>query len=78
MPDLSRVRAFLARGSQAVTYSPGVWHAPMVVVGEREVSFLVTQYSNGVGGEDCEEVELGSVLDGGTVIKVAVPCLGTC
>ncbi|PYH46617.1 ureidoglycolate hydrolase [Aspergillus saccharolyticus JOP 1030-1] len=58
-PDLSRVRAFVARGGQAVTYAAGTWHAPMVVVGDRRVDFLVVQFVNGVDSEDCQEVVFG-------------------
>ncbi|KAI6911029.1 hypothetical protein KC334_g3038, partial [Hortaea werneckii] len=29
LPDLSKLKAFIARGDQAVTYGPGTWHAPM-------------------------------------------------
>lgn len=58
-PDLARLRAFIARGDQAVTYGAGTWHAPMVVLGERRVDFLVTQFANGVADDDCQEVLLG-------------------
>lgn len=58
-PDLSRLRAFVARGDQAVTYGPGTWHAPMVVLGQRRVDFVVTQFVNGVPDDDCQEVLLG-------------------
>ncbi|KAH0829325.1 hypothetical protein AYO21_05730 [Fonsecaea monophora] len=58
-PDLTRLRAFIARGDQAVTYAPGTWHAPMVVLGQRRVDFLVTQFVNGVAEDDCQEVLLG-------------------
>lgn len=58
-PDLTRLRAFIARGDQAVTYAAGTWHAPMVVLGERRVDFLVTQFVNGVADDDCQEVLLG-------------------
>jgi ureidoglycolate lyase len=57
-PDVGKVRAFLGRGDQAVTYAAGTWHAPMAVVGRRSVDFVVCQFVNGVGDEDCEEVEL--------------------
>ncbi|KAK0101231.1 Ureidoglycolate lyase [Cadophora gregata] len=59
LPDLSRIQAFLAHGGQAVTYAAGTWHAPMVVLGRRPVDFVVVQFANGVGGEDCQEVEFG-------------------
>jgi len=57
-PDLSNLKAFIARGDQAVTYGPGTWHAPMVVLGERPIEFVVVQYANGVGLEDVQEVEI--------------------
>ncbi|KAI9717252.1 MAG: Ureidoglycolate lyase [Chrysothrix sp. TS-e1954] len=55
-PDLSRLRAFVARGNQAVTYGAGTWHAPMVVLGATAVDFVVLQYANGVQNDDCEEI----------------------
>lgn len=58
-PDLSRIRVFVARGDQAVTYGPGTWHAPMAVIGQHRVDFVVTQFANGVADDDCQEVRLG-------------------
>ncbi|KAL2831836.1 putative ureidoglycolate hydrolase [Aspergillus cavernicola] len=58
-PDLSRIRAFVAGGGQAVTYGAGTWHAPMVVIGKRRVDFVVVQFVNGVAEEDCQEVCFG-------------------
>ncbi|KIW21302.1 hypothetical protein PV08_01882 [Exophiala spinifera] len=58
-PDLSRLRAFVAKGDQAVTYAPGTWHAPMAVIGRRRVDFVVTQFVNGVADDDCQELLLG-------------------
>lgn len=58
LPDLTLIRAFLARGDQAVTYAAGTWHAPMMVLGAGSIDFVVVQYANGVGPEDCQEVEL--------------------
>jgi ureidoglycolate lyase len=53
-----------------VTYGPGTWHAPMMVLpplekevedghtgGTGTIDFLVTQFANGVAEEDCQEVE---------------------
>jgi len=57
-PDLSNLRAFVANGAQAVTYGTGTWHAPMVVLGEKRVDFVVVQFANGVPEDDCQEVEL--------------------
>ncbi|KAJ5156334.1 Ureidoglycolate hydrolase [Penicillium capsulatum] len=58
-PDLQKVKAFIARGGQAVTYGVGTWHAPMVVLGRRRVDFVVVQYVNGVADEDCQEAAFG-------------------
>jgi len=69
LPDLSKVQAFLARGDQAVTYGPGTWHAPMVVIGRRPVEFVVVQFANGVAVEDCQEVEV-RVKDDGEGLRV--------
>lgn len=57
-PDLEHVRAFIAKGDQAVTYSAGTWHAPMVVLGEKPIDFVVVQHANGVASDDCQELEL--------------------
>jgi ureidoglycolate lyase len=58
-PDLTALRAFKAIAGQAVTYAPGTWHAPMVVLGRRRIDFLVMQFVNGVERDDCQEVLLG-------------------
>ncbi|KAJ5306700.1 hypothetical protein PENANT_c003G00168 [Penicillium antarcticum] len=65
-PDLENVKAFVARGGQAVTYGVGTWHAPMVVLGKRRVDFVVVQFVNGVGDEDCQEAAFGE----GVVVKL--------
>lgn len=70
LPDLTKVQAFLAQGSQAVTYGAGTWHAPMVVVGKKSVDFVVVQYANGIDIEDCQEVLIQS--QGQEGIEVAV------
>ncbi|KGO49841.1 Ureidoglycolate hydrolase [Penicillium expansum] len=70
-PDLSSMRAFLATPSQAVTYAPGTWHAPMTVLssseldldpGTRRIDFVVTQFVDGTE-RDCEEVVMGDCTD---------------
>ncbi|KAF2086276.1 ureidoglycolate hydrolase [Saccharata proteae CBS 121410] len=61
MPDVDGIKAFVAKGHQAVTYGAGTWHAPMVVLGTGDVDFVVVQFANGVGAEDCQEVELQAV-----------------
>ncbi|KAJ5801468.1 uncharacterized protein N7518_003536 [Penicillium psychrosexuale] len=64
-PDLNNIKAFVARAGQAVTYGVGTWHAPMVVLGHRRIDFVVVQFVNGVGSEDCQEVAFkeGLVVD---------------
>ncbi|KAL4969300.1 ureidoglycolate hydrolase [Aspergillus stella-maris] len=65
-PDLSKIRAFVARGDQAVTYGAGTWHAPMVVLGRNRVDFVVCQFVNGVVDEDVQEVRFPS----GVIVEV--------
>ena len=72
LPDLANLCAFLADGSQAVTYGPGTWHAPMVVLGDKAIDFVVVQYANGVGDEDCQEVLLKNEVDNGISVVVEV------
>ncbi|KAL8895322.1 MAG: hypothetical protein Q9207_008215 [Kuettlingeria erythrocarpa] len=57
-PDLSNIRAFWAHRGQAVTYGAGTWHAPMAVIGDERIDFVVVQFANRVAEEDCQEVEL--------------------
>ena len=58
LPDLKNIRAFIASSNQAVTYGAGTWHAPMAVLGEQNIDFVVVQFANGVGIEDCQEIDL--------------------
>ncbi|KAH4598785.1 hypothetical protein HBH68_210850 [Parastagonospora nodorum] len=58
LPDLKNLRAFVANGAQAVTYGAGTWHAPMIVIGDRPIDFVVVQFANDVGLEDCQEILL--------------------
>lgn len=58
LPDLKNLRAFVAFGDQAVTYGAGTWHAPMIVIGDRPIDFVVVQFANDVGIEDCQEILL--------------------
>ncbi|EPE27740.1 RmlC-like cupin [Glarea lozoyensis ATCC 20868] len=70
LPDLTKLKAFLATGAQAVTYGAGTWHAPMVVIGDNAIDFVVVQFANGVGVEDCQEAELKTE---GASLLIAVP-----
>ncbi|KAJ9647182.1 hypothetical protein H2201_003392 [Coniosporium apollinis] len=73
LPDLNNIKAFVATGNQAVTYGAGTWHAPMVVIGEGTVDFVVLQYANGVGQEDCQEVELHATEGEGITVALKMP-----
>ncbi|OAL46266.1 ureidoglycolate hydrolase-like protein [Pyrenochaeta sp. DS3sAY3a] len=79
LPDLKNIRAFVATGSQAVTYGAGTWHAPMVVIGDRPIDFVVVQFANDVGNEDCQEILLkpGSSAQEGVVVLVDADSAGT-
>jgi len=57
-PDLSNLKAFVAHGRQAVTYGAATWHAPMVVIGEKRIDFVVVQSTNGIPEDDCEEIKI--------------------
>jgi ureidoglycolate lyase len=69
-PSVANVEAFIAHGGQAVTYAAGTWHAPMMVIGERSISFVVMQFMNGNPEDDCEEINLES--EGGDRIVLAI------
>lgn len=73
-PDLSGLKAFIATTGQAVTYGAGTWHAPMVALGPEgsTVDFVVTQFKNAVGEEDCQMVSLASAGDGRVCVEVPV------
>lgn len=62
LPDLGRLRAFIATGAQAVTYGPGIWHAPMAALGPpgTTLDFVVWQHMSGVESEDCQLADLVS------------------
>ncbi|KAG9199958.1 Ureidoglycolate lyase [Epicoccum nigrum] len=72
LPDLKNLRAFVARGDQAVTYGAGTWHAPMIVIGDRPIDFVVVQFANEVGNEDCQEVVLKAAEDAREGVVVVV------
>lgn len=71
-PDLSGLKAFIATTNQAVTYGAGTWHAPMVALGPEgsALDFVVTQFKNGVGDEDCQIVTFGTSVNGSIYVEV--------
>lgn len=50
-PDLATLGAFLASGTQGVSYLPGVWHHPMIAL-DREIDFACFVFEDG-SAEDC-------------------------
>lgn len=57
LPNPAQLKAFICKGNQAITYGPGTWHAPMVVVDEEVpyIDFAVMIHENGVPDEDTQE-----------------------
>ncbi|KAI0134243.1 putative ureidoglycolate hydrolase [Xylariales sp. AK1849] len=74
LPDVSRLRAFIATGEQAVTYGAGTWHAPMVALGgaDTTIDFVVVQFANETAVEDCQEVALETRGPDGRRIMIRV------
>lgn len=54
-PTAANLSVFLARGDQGVNYATGVWHHPLLALGEI-ADFLVVDRSG--PGDNCDEVQL--------------------
>lgn len=52
-PDLETLEAFVATGTQGITYRPGVWHHPMIAL-DAETDFACLVFEDGSAG-DCTE-----------------------
>ena len=50
-PDLNRLRAFVARAGQGVTYAMGTWHHPVTVL-DTPASFAVLMWRDGTSGDE--------------------------
>jgi len=50
-----RLHAFVARGNQGVNYRPGVWHHPLIAVGEVSDFLVIDRQGN---SPDCKEFSL--------------------
>lgn len=50
-PDLLRLRAFVARAGQGVTYAMGTWHHPLTVL-DTPASFAVLMWKDGTAGDE--------------------------
>ena len=53
-PDLATLAAFVAAGTQGVSYRPGVWHHPMIAL-EGETDFACFVWEDG-SADDCAVV----------------------
>jgi ureidoglycolate lyase len=62
-PDVSRLRAFVARAGQGVTYAMGTWHHPVTVL-DTPASFAVLMWRDGtVGDEEFVPVTIPLTVD---------------
>lgn len=52
-PDLATLAAFVATGTQGVSYLPGVWHHPMIAL-DTAIDFTCLVWEDGSAG-DCVE-----------------------
>ena len=63
-PDLSTLKAFVARPHQAISYHPGVWHHPMVAL-DSSTDFVCMSYEDDTPADCVEypflESEIGQV-----------------
>ncbi len=59
-PDATRLKAFLARGDQGVTYGMNVWHHPMTAL-DRPARFAVFMWLDGGRGDE-EFVDLSEPI----------------
>ena len=50
-PDLARLRAFVARAGQGVTYAMGTWHHPLTVL-DGPATFAVLMWRDGTAGDE--------------------------
>jgi len=53
------LQAFIARGDQGVNYAPGVWHHPLIAVGEVSDFLVVDRQGE---GHNCDEFSLAEPL----------------
>jgi len=56
-PDFSTLKVFRAKKNQGISYHPGIWHSPLVSLGETEADYTCIVFEDGTSG-DCEEFYL--------------------
>jgi len=55
-PDLGTIAAFVATGTQGITYLPGIWHHPMIAL-DATIDFSCLVWEDGTAA-DCVEAAL--------------------
>ena len=68
-PDLTTLGAFMASGTQGVSYHPGVWHHPMIAL-DREIHFACFVFEDGTR-DDCTVAVLSDADR--RVVEIAAP-----
>ncbi|KAI8330050.1 galactose-binding domain-like protein [Chlamydoabsidia padenii] len=56
-PDMSTLKAFVAKSTQGVNYRQGVWHHPMIALDD-VTDFACFVHESGVPDMDCNEVDV--------------------
>jgi ureidoglycolate lyase len=53
-PSAADLRVFLASGEQGVNYHPGVWHHPLLAVGQQSDFLVIDRGGEGDNLDECE------------------------
>ena len=65
-PDMTTLRAFMARRDQGVNYAAGVWHHPLAAL-DGATDFACVVYEDGTP-DDCHVLAMGDVGPGAPVV----------
>lgn len=58
-PDLNTLAVFLATTEQAIQYHAGIWHHPMIALGDQPTDFACIVNESATQPQlDCDEVEV--------------------
>ncbi len=71
-PDRATLRAFLCRADQGVNFRAGVWHHPLIALGDAPVDFACVVFEDGTA-DDCHVVEMGPGEE--VLVRVPLPTL---